>query len=130
MANLNGNTNNLIRMEDRTEEERRAIASKGGKKKAERERNRKAVAETFNTILALEYDQPTEYRIERHGIDRWDIEDSDFWVNLQGQTLLTRMCCGIVREAMKGDLKACKLILDYIEPITKGEVLMQEESQI
>ena len=131
MANKRGNKENLIPMAERSEEERTAIASKGGKAKAEKERKRKVVAETFMEILNLQYDEPTMMNLDEHYNSGWGFDKTNLTVDLQGHTLLTGMCCEIVRQAViKGDLKACKIILDYIEPITKGEVFTQEESQI
>lgn len=110
---------NLIPLADRTAEERQEIASKGGKAKAQKAKHRKVIADTFNAILELEYDEPTIYKLDEHyngfGLDR-----SELSVDLQGQTLMTGLCCEIVRQAVcKGDLRACEIILRYVEPIKK-----------
>lgn len=102
---------NLIPLTDRTDEERREIASKGGRAKAENEKKRKIVAETFNALLALEYQGDFYMEIDR------DWKYGDLSINLNGQTLLTGMCANVVREAVcKNNLKATEIILRYIEP--------------
>ena len=121
MANKNGTKENLIPMSERTEEERREISSRGGKARAEAEKHRKQVAETFKSILNLEYEEPWIIELDRV-YNGYPLSDSQFRVNLEGHTLLTGLCCEIVRQAIKkGDLKACKIILDYIEPTTNRE---------
>jgi len=109
---------NLIPMMDRTPEERKAIASKGGKAKAERAKQRKAVADTFNEILALEYDPDKNepFKLEWHRNGASVLDEGEYWINLQGQPLLTRLCAEIVKAGMKGDLRASALILRYIAP--------------
>lgn len=102
---------NLIPITDRTEEERKEIAAKGGHAKAEKERQRKAVADTFNALLALEYDGDFHKTLDHN----WNY--GDLSVNLNGHTLLTSMCAEVVRQAVyKGNLKATEIILRYIEP--------------
>jgi hypothetical protein len=115
MQNNKGH-DNLIPISERTEEERKEIAAKGGRAKAEKEKKRKEVAETFRTILALEYDEPCEYHIEQHRGYNGVFDKKDFWIELQGQTLLMRLCAGIVKKAMDGDMRASELILRYLEP--------------
>lgn len=109
---------NLIPLMDRTPEERQEIARKGGKAKAERAKQRKAIADTFNEILSLRYDENTtnEYKLEHHYGYGGVLADRDFWINLEGQTILTRLCAGIVKEALKGDMRASALIFKYIAP--------------
>ena len=102
---------NLIPLAERTEEERKAIASKGGKAKAEKERQRKVVAETFNAILSLEYDTKRLVAIDH------SFTYGDFQMDLQGQTVLTSVCAKVVAKALKGDMRATETILKYIEPV-------------
>lgn len=109
---------NLIPMMERTPEERKAIASKGGKAKAERAKQRKAIADTFNEILALKYDADIDepFRLERHQNGASCLQEGEYWINLQGEPLLTRLCAEIVKAGMNGDLRASALILKYIAP--------------
>ena len=112
--NKNGNTENLIPMGERSPAERQEIARKGGKRKAEKAKERKVVADTFNTLLALEYDGDFVKKLDHD----WDY--GDLSVNLCGHTLLTSMCANVVYQAVcKGNLKATEIILRYIEPSTK-----------
>lgn len=102
---------NLIPITDRTEAERKEIASKGGRAKAEKEKQRKIVAETFNAILALEYQGDFYMELD----SKWRY--GDLSINLNGQTLLTSMCANVVREAVyHNNLRATEIILRYIEP--------------
>lgn len=109
---------NLISLADRPEEERKAIASKGGRAKAEKAKQRKIVAETFNEILSLEYDDFTPFEIDTiHTGYKYGFEDFGMEIDLQGHTLLTRLCAKIVyRAIVKGDMRASEIILRYIEP--------------
>ncbi len=110
---------NLIPMAERTAEERQEIARKGGKRKAEKAKHRKVVADTFNAILELEYDKPTIFKLDEH-YNGFGLDHSELSVDLQGHTLMTGLCCEIVRLAVcKGDLRACEIILRYIEPTKK-----------
>lgn len=102
---------NLIPLAERSEEERKAIASKGGKAKAEKEKQRKVVAETFNAILSLEYDDD-RYMTLHHSFNQ-----GDFDINLKDQTLLTHLCAKVVREAIDGNMRAIDTIFKYIEPV-------------
>ena len=112
--NRNGNTENLIPMSERSPAERQEIASKGGKRKAEKAKERKVVADTFNALLELEYD--SDFWVE---LDH-DWHYGDLSVNLKGHTVLTSMCANVVYQAVcKGNLKATEIILRYIEPPTK-----------
>lgn len=109
---------NLIPITDRTEEERKEIAAKGGRAKAEKEKRRKIVAETFNNILSLTYDEPTPCEIDHlHLGYRYGFKDLYLDVDIQGQTVLTRLCAKIVHKAVyEGDMRAAETILRYIEP--------------
>lgn len=113
--NRNGNIENLIPMAERSQEERQEIARKGGKRKAEKARRCKQVTDTFNAILALEYENPTPFEVEWHHTHSV-LDRDDFWVDLEGQNLLMRLCCGVVAKAMRGDMQACRLVFQYIEP--------------
>ena len=107
---------NLIPLAERTEEERKAIASKGGKAKAEKEKHRKIVAETFKRILELEIDEPTYLEIFKDYHTGYKLT-----LNLEGQTLLTKLCAEIVSDAIgsvpEREYKARQILLRYIEPL-------------
>ena len=112
--NKAGHAENLIPLMDRTEEERKAIASAGGKAKAEKAKERKVVADTFNALLELEYDGDFWMEIDH------DWKYGDLSINLKGHTVLTGICANVVHQAVcKGNLKATEIILRYIEPPTK-----------
>lgn len=108
--NKDGHAENLIPLADRTEEERKAIASKGGKAKAEKAKERKQIAETFNALLDIEYTDDAWIRF-----DRWD--DTEISINLKGHTMRTRLCAKVLSRALHlGDMRAVETIFKYVEP--------------
>lgn len=102
---------NLIPIMDRTPEERKAIASKGGKAKALNQRRRKAIGEVFEELLSR-----TDW--VRDGSYDWDFAqktkyDMDFEDNTP---LLTELCYRTIRRALNGDMRATALIFSYLDP--------------
>ena len=107
---------NLIPITERTKEERKAIASKGGYAKAEKQKQRKMIKETFDAILDLTYEDDLSVELDAISTDAYDICRVPLKLGLQGQTVRTRLCARIVTKALRGDLKAAETILRYVEP--------------
>lgn len=106
---------NLIPLMERTEEERKEIASKGGKAKAENAKKRKVITDTFTAIMNLEIEEPARQALYT------DRQGNKMYIELEGQTLLTYMLADIVYDALNGygdnQRRARQIILDYIEPL-------------
>ena len=108
---------NLIPLAERSEEERKAIASKGGKAKAEKEKQRKVIAEVFNEILCMENDNTDDYiKLESH-YDDVSKQFRSFYMNVKGKPLINNLCALVVKEALDGNIKAIETIFKYIEPL-------------
>lgn len=107
--NRDGRKENLIPLMDRTEEERKEIASKGGRKKAEKQKERKLITETFNNLLDLNYDDDCYVSFDR-------FDEKQLSVNLKGHTLRTRLCAKVISKALAGDMRAMETIFRYAEP--------------
>lgn len=108
---------NLIPLAERSEEERKAIASKGGKAKAEKEKQRKAIAEVFNEILYMENDDTDDYIRLDHHFDNINQTSQSFHLNVKGKPLITNLCAYVVKEALDGNIKAIETIFKYIDPV-------------
>lgn len=107
--NKDGRKENLIPLMDRTEEERKAIASAGGKAKAEKQKERKLMTETFSNLLDLTYDSDCYVNFDR-------FDEKQLSVNLKGHTLRTRLCAKVISKALAGDMRAMETIFKYAEP--------------
>lgn len=104
-------SDNLVPLMSRTPEERKAIASKGGKAKAENQRRRKKIAEVFEELLSR-----TDW--ERDGEFDWDFaEKTRYDMSFEDNTpLLTELCYRTIRHALNGDMRATSIIFKYLAP--------------
>lgn len=92
---------NLVSLKDRTTEEQRQIAIKGGKASGEARRQRKTFKELFEMLLSLEVsDEQTKAFIKSLGITDENITN-DMAITLS-----------MYQEALKGNTKAFELIRD------------------
>lgn len=93
------NEQNLIPFNQRSEEERKEYASRGGKKSGEVRRRKKKMQETINMLLALEMpDSEAKEQLRDLGI-----EDED--LNVQTQILMQQ-----ILKAMKGNLASAEFV--------------------
>ena len=92
---------NLVSLKDRTTEEQRQIAIKGGKASGEARRQRKTFKELFEMLFSLEVsDEQTKAFIKSLGITDENITN-DMAITLS-----------MYQEALKGNTKAFELIRD------------------
>ena len=105
------NTENLIPMMDRTPEERREIASKGGRAKAENQRRKKKIAEVFEEILSRsDWTRDSDFDWDFAEKTKYDL---DFDENT---TLLTELCYRTIKHALSGDMRATSIVFKYLDP--------------
>lgn len=100
MAN---NKENLISLADRTTEEQRAIATKGGQASGETRRRKKTLREQMEMLLSLPVqDEQTRDFIESLGIQPDEVNNA------------LAITLSMYQEALKGNTKAFELIRDTI----------------
>lgn len=113
-----GNPNPIIPDEffNKTPEERREIAIKGGKKSVEVRRNRKRAREILNVFLAM----PLKKR------QNADIEEIQSFEQLKGKNITVNEAIQLrqVQKALNGDLASAQYIRDTVgdKPIEKVEM--------
>lgn len=115
------NESNLISLADRPQEERKAIASKGGKASVEARRRRKSFQETANILLSAPIkDKAVKEYLRQYGFINEDM-------NLQAQFVAT-----LYNFAMNGNMKACELLINLVskqdELITTNEAEEQDST--
>ena len=94
---------NLVSLADRTTDEQREIAKKGGKKSGEVRRKKRTLKEQMEMLLSLPVkDENTKSFIESLGIDPDTIDNA------------TAITLSIYQEALKGNTKAYELIRDTL----------------
>lgn len=91
---------NLIPISERSDEERREIAIKGGKAKAESERRRKRIKEVADILLALPI---------KSG-DMTSTEDIRAIGDETNTDVITGITVRIIKKALDGDLRAVQLL--------------------
>lgn len=98
---------------ERTAEEQRAIAVKGGKASGEARRRKANFRKTLNMLLTTEIDSPevTPF-LKALGID---------------STLESAINMAMIKEAMNGDVKAYVAIRDTIGQTTKSDADIEEQ---
>lgn len=102
---------NLIPIMDRTPEERRAIASKGGRAKAQNQRRRKAIGEVFEELLSR-----TDWT-RSGGFDFDFAQKTKYDMSFEDNTpLLTELCYRTIRQALNGDMRAVGIVFKYLDP--------------
>ena len=94
----------LIPMNERTEEEQKKIASKGGKASGEARRRKRTLQSAAQLILSLKVTDPeTIEELKKQGIDV-----------PEGMTLREAMMAVQIAKAQKGDLQAAKFVRDTV----------------
>lgn len=112
---------NLIPMNQRTEEEQREIASKGGKASVEARRRKKTMRENLEILLALPLQGGKSADIEK-------AKDLKSFSNAN-MTVEQALIMAQIKKAAKGDLDAFEAIRDLIgEKVSKTEVSVQNNS--
>ena len=108
------NEKNLIPNSERTPEERREIATAGGKASGVSRRRKRSLKEAADLYLSLPVaDRRTWNKIARRGVDPEDIDNQ------------MAMIIGLTIAATAGDAKAAKVIVDLL-----GEDAHSEEAAV
>lgn len=94
-------SDNLIPMSERSKDEVRKIASRGGKKSGETRREKKRMKEYINLLLELDVkSQKTRETLSKLGIDESDMTNE------------MAMMASVMNKAMKGDMQAVNFLRD------------------
>ena len=99
---------NLIPLDKRDAEDRRRIASEGGKRSGEARRRRKATKDLIRDVLNLNVvtTKQLKGKLKRMGYD----------VDVEGApTIETLMHINIAKNAIKGDLISARFLMDYAQ---------------
>ena len=108
------NEKNLIPNSERTPEERREIATAGGKASGVSRRRKRSLKEAADLYLSLPVsDRKMWNKISRRGVDPEDIDNQ------------MAMIIGLTMAATAGDAKAAKVIVDLL-----GEDAHSEEAAV
>ena len=108
------NEKNLIPNSERTPEERREIATAGGKASGVSRRRKRSLKEAADLYLSLPVsDRKTWNKISRRGVDPEDIDNQ------------MAMIIGLTIAATAGNAKAAKVIVDLL-----GEDAHSEETAV
>ena len=108
------NEKNLIPNSERTPEERREIATAGGKASGVSRRRKRSLKEAADLYLSLPVtDRRVWNKISRRGVDPDDIDNQ------------MAMIIGLTMAATAGDAKAAKVIVDLL-----GEDAHSEEAAV
>ena len=104
------NEKNLIPNSERTPEERREIATAGGKASGVSRRRKRSLKEAADLYLSLPVsDRRVWNKIARRGVDPEDIDNQ------------MAMIIGLTMAATTGDAKAAKVIVDLLGEDSKGD---------
>ena len=97
------NEQNLVPMDQRTKEEARELGREGGRASGIARRRKRSLREAADLYLSLPVaDRKKWNKIAREGVDPEDIDNQ------------MAMIIGLTQQAMKGDAKAAKVIVDLI----------------
>lgn len=97
------NEQNLVPMDQRTKEEARELGREGGRASGIARRRKRSLREAADLYLSLPVaDRKSWNKIARGGVDPEDIDNQ------------MAMIIGLTQQAMKGDAKAAKVIVDLI----------------
>lgn len=97
------NEQNLVPMDQRTKEEARELGREGGRASGVARRRKRSLREAADLYLSLPVaDRKSWNKIAREGVDPEDIDNQ------------MAMIIGLTQQAMKGDAKAAKVIVDLI----------------
>ena len=103
------NEKNLIPMAERTPEEVREMARKGGKASGIARRRKKSLREAADLLLSMPVkDKKTQNAITKMGIDPDDADNQ------------MAMLVGLMKAGQLGDAKAAKLVFDALGEEDKG----------
>lgn len=98
------NAENLIPADERSPEERQELGRRGGVASGAARRRKKSVREAVDHILSLPVGQKSIQRVmKRYGIAE---DDADYQAAI---------VAAMVREALAGEVKAAKLLIDLAE---------------
>lgn len=106
------NDENLIPVNKKSKSEARAISSRGGIKSGEVRRAKKAMRETLQELLNMP-------------LGKGDIDEITNLAEVKGKNLTAEqaMCIAMIKEALKGDVKAATFVRD-----TSGNKLADDVS--
>lgn len=97
------NEQNLVPMDQRTKEEARELGREGGRASGIARRRKRSLREAADLYLSLPVAGRKSWnKIAREGVDPEDIDNQ------------MAMIIGLTQQAMKGDAKAAKVIVDLI----------------
>lgn len=97
------NEQNLVPMDQRSKEEARELGREGGRASGVARRRKRSLKEAADLYLSLPVaDRRKWNKIAREGVDPEDIDNQ------------MAMIIGLTQQAMKGDAKAAKVIVDLI----------------
>lgn len=103
------NEKNLIPMAERTPEEVREMARKGGKASGIARRRKKSLREAADLLLSMPVkDKKTQNAMTKMGIDPDDADNQ------------MAMLVGLMKAGQLGDAKAAKLVFDVLGEEDKG----------
>ena len=103
------NEQNLIPMDQRSEDEVRALARKGGLASGVSRRRKKSLREAADLYLSLQVsNKQTWNKLSRDGVDPEDIDNQ------------MAIVAGLSLKAMKGDAKAAKTLFELLGEQTAG----------
>lgn len=132
---------NLIPMNQRTEEEQREIASKGGKASGEARRKKRDAKSAARLILNLPVQEALEKNLKQMGLDEddytnmvaimaraftkamtGDISAMSFLIDMAGSSPRFKMAEEEHKKAMQDEQKAGNVVDDWINSIPDTEV--------
>lgn len=103
------NEQNLIPMDQRSEDEVRALARKGGLASGASRRRKKSLREAADLYLSLQVsDKRVWNKLSRDGVEPEDIDNQ------------MAIVAGLSLKAMKGDAKAAKTLFELLGEQTAG----------
>lgn len=95
------NEKNLKDLRERTTEEQRAIARKGGLASGEARRKKRSMMDSIKLIMNLGVDEKTAAMLQRFGIEASDL------------TIMSAVNFAMAMKAMRGDVKAAEYLARY-----------------
>ena len=110
------NEQNLIPMDQRSEDEVRALARKGGLASGVSRRRKKSLREAADLYLSLQVsNKQTWNKLSRDGVDPEDIDNQ------------MAVIAGLTLKSMKGDAKAAKTLFELLGEQTVGTAVNDAE---
>ena len=110
------NEQNLIPMDQRSEDEVRALARKGGLASGVSRRRKKSLRDAADLYLSLQVgNKQTWNKLSRDGVDPEDIDNQ------------MAVIAGLTLKAMKGDAKAAKTLFELLGEQTVGTAVNDAE---